>query len=322
MSSKILITNPGIHFWLTEELTNLGYECHFDYDSDKTGIEQKITDYVGVVMKSRFRPDAAFFDKATHLRFLARVGVGFEHIDVQYAKKRGIKILLSPEGSRDAVGEHTLGLLLCLLNNLAKGDREIRSGQWIREPNRGVEIKGKKVGIIGFGNMGKAFAKRLSGFGCRVMAYDKYKKGYGRKYAKETGLKTIFRESDIVSLHIPYDEHNHYFVDKKFLKKFKKPIYLLNTARGLILKTKDLVSAMKKGRVLGAGLDVLEYEAQSFEEFRASELPKPFQYLINSDRVVLSPHIAGWTQESKLKHAQTIVRKIQEVLSPQNAAKG
>ncbi len=310
MTKKILLTNKGIHPYLGKELSRLGYDCEFDYASTKTEIEAKIHKYYGVVMKSRFKADAAFFKKATHLKFLARVGVGFEHIDVDFAKKNGIEIILSPEGSRDAVGEHTMGLLLSLFNNLPKGDREIRAGAWIREPNRGVELKGKTVGIIGYGNMGKSFAQRLSGFDTGVIAYDKYEKNYGNKYAKAVGLKTIFKEADILSLHIPYDQHNHYFVDKDFLKKFRKPIYILNTARGLVLNTKDVVKAMKKGRVLGVGLDVLEYEEQSFEAFKGDDLPKPFQYLIKSDRVVLSPHIAGWTMESKLKHAQTIVRKI------------
>ncbi|MEM1120905.1 MAG: NAD(P)-dependent oxidoreductase [Bacteroidota bacterium] len=313
MGKKILLTNKGIHPFLAKSLEKIGYECHFDYTSSKTEIEEKIAGYYGVVMKSRFRADKTFFKAAKNLAFLARVGVGFEHIDVKYAKKKGIEIILSPEGSREAVGEHTMGLLLCLLNNLHKGDREIRDGKWIREPNRGVEIKGKKVGIIGFGNMGKSFAKRLGGFGAKVMAYDKYKEDYGKKYAKEVSLKTIFKESDIVSLHIPYDEHNHYFVDKAFLKKFKKPIYLINTARGLVLNTKDVVRAMQKGKVLGVGLDVIEYEEQSFEAFKGKELPEPFQYLIQADNAVLSPHIAGWTMESKLKHAETIVQKIKQL---------
>ena len=310
MSKRILLTNKGIHPFLGEKLKELGYECEFDFTSTKAEVEAKLKKYYGVVMKSRFKADAIFFKKGKQLKFLARVGVGFEHIDVAFAKKQGIEIILSPEGSRDAVGEHTMGLLLALFNNLPKGDREIKAGAWIREPNRGVELKGKTVGIIGYGNMGQSFAKRLSGFDVNVLAYDKYKKGYGDKYAKAVSLKKIFKESDILSLHIPYDKYNHYFVDKDFLKKFKKPIYIFNTARGLVLNTKAVVKAMKKGRVLGVGLDVLEYEEQSFEAFKGESLPKPFQYLIQSDRVVLSPHIAGWTMESKLKHAQTIVKKI------------
>lgn len=310
MSKKILLTNKGIHPYLGKQLGKLGYDCEFDYTSTKGEIEAKLHNFYGVVMKSRFKADPTFFKKGKQLKFLARVGVGFEHIAVDSAKQKGIEIILSPEGSRDAVGEHTMGLLLSLFNNLPKGDREIRAGEWVREPNRGIELKGKTVGIIGYGNMGKSFAQRLSGFDVKVIAYDKYLKKYGNKYAKAVSLKTIFKETDILSLHIPYDKHNHYFVNKDFLSKFKKPIYILNTARGLVLNTKAVVKAMKKGKVLGVGLDVLEYEEQSFEAFKGDDLPKPFQYLIKSDRVVLSPHIAGWTMESKLKHAQTIVRKI------------
>jgi D-3-phosphoglycerate dehydrogenase len=313
MKERILFTNPGIHEFLPKELTALGYQCDFDYESTKAQIEEKMPNYIGVVMKSRFDADKSFFKKAKNLKFLARVGVGFEHIDVKYAQKQGIEIILSPEGSRDAVGEHTLGLLLCLFNNLAKGDREIKEGKWIRSANRGVEIKGKRIGIIGFGNMGKSFAKRLVGFGAKVMAYDKYKSNYSKKYAMEVSLETLFKESDVISVHIPYDADNHHFINKAFIKKFAKPIYILNTARGLVLNTEDLVWAMKKGKVLGAGLDVLEYEAQSFEKFEQEGMPAPFQYLIQSDKVVLSPHIAGWTMESKLKHAQTIVKKIGEL---------
>ena len=276
MNRKILLTNQGIHPYLAEQLTELGFECHFDYTSSKKELEEKISNYVGVVMKSRFNADKSFFKKAKNLKFLARVGVGFEHIDIDFAKEKRIEIILSPEGSKDAVGEHTVGLLLCLFNNIAKADREIRAGAWIREPNRGIELKGKVVGIIGYGNMGRPFAKKLAGFDAKVIAYDKFKKGYGDKYATEVSLKKIFKKSDIISLHIPYSADNHYFVNKYFFKNFKKSIYLINTARGLVLNTADLVEAMKEGKVLGAALDVLEYEAQSFEAFKVKELPAPF----------------------------------------------
>ncbi len=315
MAKKILLTNRGIHAYLPKKLSKLGFECHFDYSSSKEEIEQKIADYFGLVMKSRFNADKSFLKKAKNLRFLARAGVGFEHIDIDFAKKKNIKIILSPEGSKDAVGEHAVGLLLCLLNNLVKGDREIRAEKWTREPNRGIEIKGKTIGIIGYGNMGQSFAKKLSGFSGKVIAYDKFKKGYGDNYAKEVSLKKILKKSDIISLHIPYSPANHYFVNRQFFKNCENPIYLINTARGLVLNTADLVKAMKKGKVLGAALDVLEYEEQSFETFKKKKRPAPFKYLIQSDRVVLSPHIAGWTQESKLKHAQTIVRKIMQLVS-------
>ncbi len=305
---KILFTNPGIHPYLAQNLEKAGFECHFDYHTPKE--ELKLQNFTGIVMKSRFNADQAFFNQAPNLKFLARVGVGYEHIDMAYAKAKGIPVLLSPEGSMDAVGEHAIGMILSLFNKLNKADREIRAGQWLREPNRGIELKGKTVGIIGYGNMGQSIAKKLSGFEVNAIAYDKYKTGFGDAYAKEVDLETLFKECDIISLHIYYDKDNHYFVNKAFLAQFKKPIYVINTARGLVLNTADLVEAMKDNRVLGAGLDVIEYEKQSFESFTAEHLPAPYSYLLDADNVILSPHIAGWTQESKLGHAQTLVRKI------------
>ena len=305
---KILFTNRGIHPYLPEQLSALGFDCHFDYDSPKEEIQ--IEEYLGVVMKSRFEADQAFFDRGKQLKFLARVGVGFEHIDVAYAKNIGIPVLLSPEGSKDAVGEHAMGMLLSLLNNLNKADRAIRQGQWLREPNRGIELKGKTVGIIGYGTMGQSFAKKLSGFEVQTIAYDKYKINYGDSYAKAVTLETLFEESDIISIHIFYDKPNHYFINQSFLQQFKKPIYVINTARGLVLNTADLVAAMQTGKVLGAALDVLEYEKQSFESFSSEHLPAPYSYLLQADNVLLSPHIAGWTMESKRKHAEVLVEKI------------
>lgn len=309
---KILFTNRGIHPYLPEQLTALGFDCHFDYDSPKEALQ--LEQYIGVVMKSRFHADQSFFDKGKQLKFLARVGVGFEHIDVAYAQQLGIPVLLSPEGSKDAVGEHAMGMLLSLLNHLNRADRAIRQGQWLREPNRGIELKGKTVGIIGYGTMGQSFAKKLSGFEVETIAYDKYKTNYGDAYAKEVTLKTLFDKSDIISLHIFYDQANHYFINQAFLQQFKKPIYLINTARGLVLNTADLVAAMKEGTILGAGLDVIEYEKQSFESFTSEHLPAPYSYLLQSDKVLLSPHIAGWTMESKRKHAEVLVEKIVETI--------
>lgn len=305
---KILFTNRGIHPFLSEELSRQGYDCHFDYDTPKEQL--KVEEYIGVVMKSRFNADRSFFDRGKQLQFLARVGVGFEHINVAYANEKGIPVLLSPEGSKDAVGEHALGMLLSLLNHLNKADREIRKGQWLREPNRGVELKGKTVGIIGYGTMGQSFAKKLSGLEVNTIAYDKYKTNFGDQYAKEVTLDTLFQESDIISIHIFYNADNHYFINRVFLNKFQKPIFLINTARGLVLNTADLVAAMKEGKVIGAGLDVIEYEKQSFESFTSEHLPTPYSYLLNADKVLLSPHIAGWTMESKQKHAEVLVGKI------------
>ena len=323
MKNKILITNKWIHPFLLDRLRQLGFICETDFSSSREELGAKIKNYCGLVMKSRFTVNKAFLKKAVKLRFLARVGVGFEHIDVEYAQKKGIKLFLSPEGSRDAVGEHTLGLLLNLLNKISKADREIRQGAWFREPNRGIELKGKTVGIIGFGNMGRSFAKKISGLEAKVIAYDKYEKGFGNKYVREVSLKKIFSKTDFLSIHIPYDADNHYFIDKNFLQQFRKPIYIINTARGLVLNTEDLVKAIKKGVVLGAALDVIEYEEQSFESFSKGQLPKAFRYLIQSDRVVLTPHVAGWTEASKLKHARVIAEKIERLyFNLQNAGKG
>ncbi|MEM1221037.1 MAG: NAD(P)-dependent oxidoreductase, partial [Bacteroidota bacterium] len=249
--------------------------------------------------------------KASQLRFIAREGVGLEHIDVAYAEGKGIEVIISPEGSRDTVGEHAIGLLLMLMNRLSVADREVRAGGWNRESNRGTEIMGKTVGLIGYGNMGQSMARRLSGFGCAaVLAYDKYRENYGDRYAKAVDLKTLQARADIVSLHIPYEADNHHFVNAAFLQAFTKPIYLINTARGLVLNTADLIASIQQGKVLGAGLDVLEYEEGSFDALGIQEWPAPFQYLIESDQVVLSPHIAGWSFESKRKHGEVLDRKI------------
>lgn len=311
---KILFIDQP-HPFLEEQLTKLGLEVLPLYTASKEEIWQALPDCVGIVMRSRVRADQAFIDQGKQLKFIAREGVGTEHIDVAYAASKGIQVLTSPEGSRDTVAEHALGMLLALLNKLFLADRQVRNGQWLREPNRGTEIKGKTVGIIGYGNMGSAFAQRLKGFAARVIAYDKFKVNYSDGNAEEADLATLFAESDIVSLHIPYSEDNHHYVDETFLRQFKKPIYLINTARGLVLNTADLVKHLQSGKVLGAALDVLEYEETSFNFLDFAALPDPFQYLKNSDNVVLSPHIAGWSFESKLGHACVLAEKIESIIA-------
>ncbi len=295
---------------LWEKLVALGYDC-LDYSQhSREALIPRVADAFGLVIRSRVKMDKAFLSQAPHLQFIARSGVGLEHIDLTYAASRGIHVLPSPEGSRDTVGEHTMGLLLMLMNNLARADREVRSGQWIREGNRGVELKGKTVGIIGYGNMGTAFAQRLGGFGVKVIAYDKFKSDYGDEHALAVDLPTLQEEADVVSLHIPYLPENHYFVNQAFLQAFRKPIFIVNTARGLVLNTADLVEEMKAGKVLGAALDVLEYEDMSFVHLDPLQLPAPFQYLKEAKNVVLSPHIAGWSFESEPGHALALAHKI------------
>ena len=236
-----------------------------------------------------------------------------ENIDVDYAVRRGIRCLNSPEGNRDAVGEHALGMLLSLMDHIVVADRQVRYGHWLREANRGDEIKGKTVGIIGYGNMGSAFSQRLKGFEANVISYDKYKKDYSDGNTRETAMEELFEECDILSLHIPLTEETDGMVDDAFLKRFRKNIRLINTARGKIVRTGDLVKNMVSGKVIGAALDVLEYEDTSFEAL-AEDLPAELSYLTASDRVILTPHIAGWTHESNIKLATVLVEKIRTLV--------
>ncbi len=309
---KILFLDKA-HPFLEAHLTGLGFDCHTDVTSEKQAIEAIVGEYEGIVMRSRFRIDKVFLQKASKLIFLAREGVGLEHIDVGFAEASGIKVLISPEGSKDTVAEHALGMLLCLMNNLSRADRQVRNGQWVREANRAVELKGKTVGILGYGNMGSSLAKRLSGFDVKVLAYDKFKTGYGDDFAAESSLEQLFAEADVLSAHIPYSADNHYFINHEFLQSFNKNIYLVNTARGLVLNTADLVQNLQSGKVLGAALDVLEYEETSFDKFKLEYLPPAFDYLCQADNVLLSPHIAGWSFESKEKHARVLADKIEKL---------
>jgi D-3-phosphoglycerate dehydrogenase / 2-oxoglutarate reductase len=309
MKPKVLFIDT-VHPVLQEDLISLGYQCdHFEYHTEADYVNI-IHLYCGVIVRSKIKLDKAILSHAKGLKFIARVGAGMENIDVDYARSKGIQCLNAPEGNRDAVGEHAVGMLLMLLNNMRKADREVREGVWIREGNRGTEIHGKTIGIIGYGNVGSAFAQRLCGFGAIVLAYDKYKSKYSDQYVTETDMQTIFEKTDILSLHVPLTQETTWLVDDHYINSFKKPVYLINTARGKVLKTADLVSNLKTGKVRGAALDVLEYEKFSFEEIDKDRLPDDFKYLIQSDRVVLSPHIAGWTHESNYKMAKVIAEKI------------
>ncbi|NUN99400.1 MAG: hydroxyacid dehydrogenase [Saprospiraceae bacterium] len=312
--NRILFTDK-VHPLLWESLSAQGFDCYDGSAATLEETERLLPQFDGIVVRSRFRIDEAFLSKATRLRGVARWGVGTEHIDLAAAAAKGIAVLTSPEGSRDTVGEHTIALLLCLMNRIALADRQIRAGQWIRAGNRATELKGKTVGIIGYGNMGQAFAQRLTGFGCRVLTYDKFRINYGDAYAAEADMETIFRESDIVSLHIPYLPENHHLVNHAFLSNFLKPVYVINTARGLVLDTTALVVHLETGKVLGAGLDVHEYEEMSFAHLEPDALPEPFQYLRRAENVVLTPHIAGWSHEAEEGHARVLAGKIRTLFS-------
>ncbi|MBM0652344.1 2-hydroxyacid dehydrogenase [Capnocytophaga genosp. AHN8471] len=298
------------HPLMLSQLSAQGFENEEDYTNTKEAIESKIADYDGIIIRSRFPIDKTFLDKATRLKFIGRVGAGLENIDGAYAESKGITLIAAPEGNRNAVGEHTLGMLLALLNKLKKANNEIKNGKWLREENRGWELDGKTIGIIGYGNMGKSFAKKLRGFDCNVICYD-ILPDKGDENAKQVTLVDFFRQADIVSLHTPQTPQTEKMINTAFINSFAKSFWFLNTARGKSVVTDDLVNALKNGKVLGAGLDVLEYEKASFEDFFSDgQMPESFKYLLDADNVILTPHIAGWTLESKEKLAQIIVDKI------------
>jgi len=298
------------HSILIQQLNSLGFTNDEDYTSSKAEIIAKIHLYDGLIIRSRFSIDASFLEKGKNLKFIGRVGAGLENIDCSYTKNNGITLIAAPEGNRNAVGEHALGMLLSLFNKLNKANGEIKKGQWLREENRGVELDGKTIGLIGYGNMGKSFAKKLRGFDVEALCYD-LKTAVSDDCCKQVSLRELQQKVDVLSLHTPQTELTKNMVNTNFIESFKKKFWLLNTARGNSVVTKDLVIALKSGKILGAGLDVLEYEKTSFENlFTNDNIPKAFQYLINSNKVLLSPHVAGWTVESEKKLAQTIVDKI------------
>ena len=312
-SIKILHIDSN-HPLLLEQLQQAGFTNHEDYKSTKEEIEAKIQDYTGIVIRSRFKIDKTFIDKASNLKFIARVGAGLESIDCDYATSKNIHLIAAPEGNRNAVGEHTLGMLLSLFNKLNRADKLVREGNWIREGNRGYELEGKTVGIIGYGNMGKSFAKKLKGFDVTVLCYD-IQENVGDENAQQVSLQELQQKVDVLSLHIPWTPETDKMVNTEFINSFAKPFWLLNTSRGKNVVTADLVSALQSGKILGAGLDVLEYEKLSFENlFISGEKPEAFEYLLQAENVLLTPHIAGWTFESHEKLAQTIVDKIKSCL--------
>ena len=314
----ILIINAP-HKVLLDGLASNNIPFEEDYTSSYDELKQKLKNYDGLVLRSRISLDESFLKEGTHLKFIAREGVGLDHIDVDFCKQVGIPVMISPEGSKDTVGEHAIGMLLNLMNHLTRCSIQVKSDQWKREENRAWELKGKTVGIIGYGNMGQSFAQKISGFGVNVIAYDKYRMNYSDDFAMEVSLAELQEQADVVSLHIPLDEHNKYFIDETFFQHLKKPIFFVNTARGLVLKTAALVSAMKNQQVIAAALDVLEYEDSSFDKLMDLEslrsASSDYRYLVDSDQVLLSPHIAGWSFESKCKHGEVLLGKILKNLS-------
>jgi len=289
----------------------MGHTCIDGSEWTRNDVLTRAPEFEGMVIRSRVKIDRELLDAATNLRFVARAGAGMENIDADYAKQLGVRCLNAPEGNRDAVGEHAIGMLLTLFNRINLADREVRSGLWLREENRGVELLGRTVGLIGYGNTGRAFAKRLSNFGVLIYAYDKLKKNYSDEFVIETGMGSIFEEADVVSLHVPLTEDTYHLVSDEFFQRLHNPIYLINTSRGPVVDTAALVRAIESGKVLGACLDVLEYEKSSFEQLTDGQAPEPLLYLLDSPKVILTPHIAGWTHESHMKLSQVLAEKIQ-----------
>ena len=294
------------HEYLISKLDEIGFKNDIDLISSKTEIEKKIQKYSGLILRSRITIDDTFIKKATNLKFIARVGSGLENIDVQSAKTNNIEVISAGEANANAVGEHIFGLLFNLINKINISSIQVKKGIWKREQNRGIEIEGKTVGIIGFGKTGKSFAKKLTGFDCTVLYHD-IQSIPSEFNATPVDIKTLKEKSDIISIHTDYNKSSHNIINTDFINSCSKNFILINTARGLCVNSKDLVSGIKSGKVIGACLDVLDFEESSFENVSSDE---SFEFLKNSDSVILTPHIAGWTVESKLKLSSVIVEKI------------
>ena len=301
---KVLISD-NTHPVLAERLREAGFDVSVEPNHDYESLIRAAQGCDGLVVRSKVQIDRAFIDRVPSLRCIGRVGAGMETIDVDYAERKGIRCLNSPEGNRDAVGEHTVGLLLSLLNNIARADAEVRQGLWRREANRGRELGDMTVGIIGFGNMGQAFAKRLVGFGCNVLAYDKY-------HPANSTIEQIQAQVDVVSFHVPLTDETRHYLDADFIQRMAKPFYLLNTSRGAVVNTEALADALDDGRILGAALDVLEYENMQADSL--GDVPPALRRIMQSPHTVLTPHVAGWTVESKYKLAAVLAEKIIDVL--------
>lgn len=300
-----------VHDVLWERLVQSGWECIDNTQLETQDILKDLSNYDGIVIRSRFKLTQEVLSKLPKLQFIARAGSGLENIDLNYCQTKNIQVFSSPEGNRDALAEHAMGMLLMLQNHLKRADNEVREGIWKRAENRGFELKGKTIGLIGYGTMAKAFAERLKGFGVKIIAYDKFKKNFSDSFVQEVNLKELCKQSNIVSLHTNYLPENKYLIDENFINNCKNPFVLINTARGFNVNTNDLVKGIKTGKILGACLDVLEYESVSFESVPNEAASSALNYLKESSRVILSPHIAGWTIESHFKLSDVLADKIE-----------
>lgn len=311
MKGKVYFIDT-VHSILEERLNAFGFECVDLTKTPTADLVSNIKDAIGLVIRSRMTLSEDVLGQLPDLQFIARSGSGLENIDISYCKEQNIQLYNSPEGNRNAVAEHGLGMLLAMFNHICKSNQEIRLGLWDREGNRGVELDGKTVGIVGFGNNGAAFAKKLRGFDVKVMVYDKYKSGFGDHFVQECTLQAIQEQADVISFHIPQNKETIHFFNDDFLHKCSKNVYLMNLSRGKIVDTATLVNGLKSEKIKGACLDVLEYEKASFESFFDQEHSDDFRYLLQSEKVLLSPHVAGWTTESYFKLSNVLADKIIE----------
>jgi len=303
---RCLVIDP-MHESLFAMMTEIGWQVDYKPNITRDEVKAVHQGYDGLIVRSKTTIDGDLLGPAPTLKLIGRAGAGLDNIDLDYMQQQGIHVLHASEGNRDAVGEYAVGALLSLMRNIPRGDRQVRSLVWDREGNRGEEIMGKTVGIVGYGNMGQSFARRLSGFGCNVLAYDKYKTGFSDAFAREATLETLWNETDILSLHIPLTAETRMLVDAAYLARFKKPFIFVNTARGEIASLTDLAGALGRGLVRGAVLDVLENEKL---QTLTPNQRQAFDLLAGRSDVILTPHIAGWTFESHVKINVALVEKI------------
>ena len=313
---KVFVTD-GVHPLLIEGLEALGFHCDYQPKISLEKVRTMVHNYEGLIINSKILMDKEMFDKGKDLKFVGRLGSGLEIIDLAYAAERGVAIHRAPEGNCNAVAEHALGMLLALANNFLSADAEVRKKDWQREKNRGFEVMGKTIGIIGFGYTGMSFAKKLEGMGMRVLTYDKYKKDYTSDfhYVEESDVATIKKEADIISLHLPYTSETYHYIKSDFIEECKDEVIFINTSRGSVIHTEDLVDNLENGKVGGAGLDVFENEKPHTFTKEESQL---YERLYACQNVILSPHVAGWTHESKKRLAEVLLEKITNDLKARN----
>jgi len=305
---KVLVTD-GVHPLLLEGLESLGFQCDYHPKISLEKVLGMVHDYQGMIINSKILVDKEMLDRGKDLKFIGRLGSGLEIIDLDYAAEKGVSIHRAPEGNCNAVAEHALGMLLALANNFLSADAEVKQKIWQREKNRGFEVMDKTIGIIGFGYTGESFARKLEGMGMRVLAYDKYKKHYTSdfRYVEESDSETIKRDADIISLHLPYTPETYHYIKSDFIEECKEEVIFINTSRGSVIHTEDLVTYLEKGKIGGACLDVFENEKPLTFSKKEKEV---YERLYACQNVILSPHVAGWTHESKKRLAEVLLTKI------------